>query len=224
MGGTMARTARIRPSHRTAAGRLWRLAPLRLVVAVALASATLPFVTASPAAATVPGSIAVDGNQDGTTTDWQGLSTEASFSPIKDPVGNADATTFNSSESDYPSWQVGSPGTASKKSDIGNLYVDSYRDPSDDLIAAFAWDRAGDTGTGRYYLELNQKPGQGIVPVRTVNDRRVTIGINGSADLVCQRVERWNGSAWGNATDCSDAPVVVNHDAITDYFQSPNDN
>src|SRR6185503_14027939 len=174
------------------------------------------FVAASTAEAAVPTSIAVDGNQDGLTTDWQGLSLEAGFSPIKDPVGNADLTTFNSSENDYPNWQVGSPGTASKKSDIGNLYVYSYRNASDDLIAAFAWDRAGDTGTGRYYLELNQKPAQGIVPVRTAGDRRVTIGINGSDDLVCQRIERWNGSAWADATNCASIPVVVNHDAITD--------
>ena len=77
----------------------------------------------------MPTSIAVDGNQDGATNDWEGLSLEAGFSPIQDPVGNADLTTFNSCESDYPNWQVGlARHGVRSKSDIGNVYVYSYRE------------------------------------------------------------------------------------------------
>ena len=213
-----------RPAHRTHAPRRWVLAPLRILVALAIAFATLPFVAAGTAEAAVPTSIVIDGNQDGVTDDWEGLSGPGSgFTPIHDPVGNADTTTFHNSESDYPNFQAGSAGTPSGKSDIGNVYVRSYRAPNDDLIAALAWDRAGDTGTGRYYVELNQKPDQGLVPDRTVGDRRVTIGINGSDTLECQRIERWSGTAWANATDCSSIPVVVNTGTVTDYFNSPND-
>ncbi len=198
---------------------------VRILVALALSLATLPFLAGSASAAVTQ--IVNDGNQDGMTDDWQGLAgtpVDPKFQLIHDPVGNADTTTFGtgSSESDYPSWTVGSPGTASDKSDIGNIYVYNYRSGGD-LFVALAWDRAGDTGTGRYYVELNQLPNQGLVPTRSVGDRRITIGINGSDDLVCQRIERWNGSAWADATDCSSIPVNVNSGNIADYFNSPND-
>ena len=213
-----------RPAHRTHAPRRWVLAPVRILVALALAFATLPFIAAGTAQAAVPTSIAVDGNQDGATDDWEGLfGPGTGFTPIQDPVGNADSSTFSNSESDYPNFQAGSTGTPSGKSDIGNVYVRSYRAPNDDLIAALAWDRAGDTGTGRYYVELNQKPNQGLVPDRTVGDRRVTIGINGSDTLECQRIERWSGSAWASSATCTAIPVVVNTGTINDFFSSPND-
>ena len=202
---------------------------VRILVALALSLATLPFLAGSASAAVT--GIDNDGNQDGLTTDWQGLApgqpADPDFQLIPDPVGPADTTTFNNSESDYPDWQAGSDGTASGKSDIGNVYVYDYRNGSDDLIAALAWDRAGDTGTGRYYVELNQLPNQGLVPTRTVGDRRITIGINGADLLVCQVVEAWNGSDWavpaGLPSDCSSIPVSVNAASITDYFNSPND-
>ena len=211
-----------RPAHRLHAPRRWVLAPLRVLVALVLAFATLPFIAAGTAQAAVPTSIVVDGNQDGATNDWEGL-LGTGFAPIPDPVGNADDSTFSNSESDYPNFQEGSVGTPSGKSDIGNVYVYSYRNASDDLIAALAFDRSGDTGTGRYYVELNQKPNQGLVPDRTIGDRRVTIGINGSDTLECQRIERWSGTAWIGATDCSSIPVVVNTGDVEDFYGSPND-
>jgi LPXTG-motif cell wall-anchored protein len=201
------------------------LLSVRILVALALSLATLPFLAGSASAAVTQ--IVNDGNQDGMTDDWQGLAgtpVDPKFQLIHDPVGNADTTTFGtgSSESNYPDWTVGSPGTASDKSDIGNIYVYNYRSGAD-LFVALAWDRAGDTGTGRYYVELNQLPNQGLVPTRSTGDRRITIGINGSDDLVCQRIERWNGSAWADATDCTSIQVNVNSGNIADYFNSPND-
>lgn len=198
--------------------------PVRIVVALALGLATLPFLAGAASAAVT--SIVNDGDQDGATNDWEGLAglpADPNFQLIADPVGNADTTTFSNSESDYPDWEAGSDGTASGKSDIGNVYVYDYRDGDQHVNVALAWDRAGDTGTGRYYVELNQQPNQGLVPVRTVGDRRITIGINGSDDLVCQRIEVWDGDSWGDADDCSAIPVNVNPDPIDDYFDSPND-
>lgn len=177
------------------------------------------------AASAAPSSIVIDGNQDGVGDDWQGLSgtpRDPHFQLIADPVGNADTTTFNNSERDYPNWQAGSDGTASGKSDIGNVYVYDYR-AGTDLIVALAWDRAGDTGTGRYYVELNQKPNQGLVNDRTVGDQRITIGINGADDLECKFIQPWTASGWGTENDCSSISVSVNDSDITDYFGSPND-
>lgn len=212
-------------THRKLSARA--LHPIRILIALALSVAVLPFM-AGPAFA-APTSIAVDGDQDGVATDWEGLASFQNgngdnFSVVRDPVGNADTTTFNNSESDYPDWQAGSDGTASGKSDIGNVYVYDYRAGADQhLMLALAWDRAGDTGTGRYYVELNQLPNQGLVPVRSIGDRRITIGINGADDLECKVIEEWTASGWGSPVLCSSSDVVVNSSDITDYFASPND-
>ncbi len=101
---------------------------VRIAVAFALSLFSLPLLATAASAA--PSSIVIDGNQDGVSDDWQGLSgtpRDSHFKLIADPVGNADTTTFNNSESDYPDWQAGSDGTASGKSDIGNVYVYDYR-------------------------------------------------------------------------------------------------
>lgn len=183
-----------------------------------------PSSRAGVAASAVGADFEIDGNQTTDATfDWQDLSVgDDNFSVVQDPIGNADTTTFetqNTSEGNYPSWQPGNPGTASGKSDIGNVLLYSDVDASFDQWLFLGFDRAGSTGTGRYYVELNQAPSSGLVPTRTEGDLRIVIGINGSDLLVCQSVDVWDGDSWAS---CAGYDVAVNDAPITDYFGSPN--
>ena len=127
----MASSSRTRPSHRF--GRRRRhLAPLRILVALAIALATLPFVAGSAAVAASPvTTIDIDGDQAGQTTDWQGLFGTTSVDVIKDGVGTNDTTGIKGAERDYPAWEAIDPsdsqGSPSGKSDIGYVRVASYR-------------------------------------------------------------------------------------------------
>ena len=154
-----------RPAHRTHAPRRWVLAPLRILVALVIAFATLPFIAAGTAQAAVPTSIAIDGNQDGADQRlgravWPGTG----FTPIQDPVGNADTSTFSNSESDYPNFQAGSVGHAVRQ--VGHrkrlrLQLPQRQRRPD---RGPRLDRAGDTGTGRYYVELEPEARPGPRP------------------------------------------------------------
>ncbi|HET7734574.1 MAG TPA: SpaA isopeptide-forming pilin-related protein [Nocardioidaceae bacterium] len=200
---------------------------LRLVVVIAVAMLSLPFMAGS-AQAEIIGGFEVDGNQVATTDiDWSNV---GGVSKVTDPVGNADTSTFEGGDSEGDNdqagesgWGIGNPGTPSGKSDIGNILVADYK-LNGDTWAAFAWDRAGDTGTGRYYIELNQAPSSGITPTRTVGDFRIIVAINGSDLLVCQGIHTWNGTTWANMQACgaNTFKIVVNDSTIADQFGSPN--
>ena len=170
-------------------------------------SSTLPLLSV-PAYAAAPSSIAIDGDQDGLTTDWQGYSVGCAgprLRQIADGIGNADPDGFRqgSSESDYDGvgndkgWTVGS-GVSSGKSDIGNVLVDSYRDGSNHLIAAIGWDRGSGVGTQNYWIELNQQTHSEVEPPRTTGDLRINLDVNGSTIQQCSGAQRWTAAGtWG---------------------------
>ena len=170
-----------RPAHRTHAPRRWVLAPLRILVALAIALATLPFVAAGTAQAAVT-SIAIDGDQDGLTTDWQGLVGTADV--IQDGIIPNDASGIRDQEDSQP-W-TSEKSTASGKSDIGYVRVAaSYRNGADHLIGVIGFDRGSGSGTGRYYFELNQVSHDLINPTRTAGDVRIIISVNGNRPEDC---------------------------------------
>ncbi|QNN54287.1 prealbumin-like fold domain-containing protein [Nocardioides mesophilus] len=212
------------PAHRSAWGRV-----VRILVALCLGLVTLPFLTVS-AEAVGPGSIAIDGDQDGLTTDWEGYHVgDDGFSLIRDGVGNGDSTGIDGQERDYDgeapekAWTA-NKATASGKSDVGNVLVSSFRQggPSGDLIAAVGFDRGNGSGTQRYYLELNQAVHTSIMPTRTVKDLRVILAVNGKDLEECQGAQLWTGSQWGAVQKCAGLiSFDVNDAPIEDYFGSP---
>ncbi|MDO8144323.1 prealbumin-like fold domain-containing protein [Isoptericola sp. 178] len=217
-------------SHRKAATALRRGRLSRPVAALAATTLALGSVVALSTNATAVGSVfEIDGNQaHDTNFDWEDLEVgDDNFSLIQDPIGNADTTTIGegSSESNYPSWTAGSDGTASGKSDIGNVLV--YSDVEDatlDQWVFVGFDRQSGQGTGRYYIEFNQLEQDGLVPVRTDGDLRIIIADRGNQGLECQRVDTWDGDTedWIEGPDCSGYDVAVNTAPITDFFGSPN--
>ena len=213
-----------RPAHRLHAPRRWVLAPLRVLVALVLAFATLPFIAAGTAQAAVPTSIVVDGNQDGATNDWEGYAEgDAGFSVIRDGVGAGDTTILKGAEGNPP-WDPAGSGSPAGKSDIGNVLVASYRNADDDLIGVIGFDRGFGKGTGRYYFELNQAQHNSVNPPRTIGDVRVIVGINGSDLEECQGAQLWTGSGWGAVQSCPGfITFSVNTETIADNFGSPFD-
>jgi LPXTG-motif cell wall-anchored protein len=182
---------------------------------MALALLMLPFLSSSASAAVT--TIDIDGDQTGTTDDWQG----SGVTRIDDKLGSADTTRIKGDEATQP-WQVNT-GTPAPKSDIGNVLVYDWREPvSDDVMAAIAWDRGAPAGTGRYFIELNQASHDALNPVRTEHDLKISIGINGNDLLVCQGVQQWTGTAWGAVQPCDGSfAFAVNAVPIVDYFESP---
>ncbi len=192
---------------------------MRILVALAIALATLPFVAASTAEAAVT-TIAVDGDQDGLTTDWQGLVGTADV--IKDGISPDDASGIRDQEDSQP-W-TSEKSTASGKSDIGYVRVSSYRGAADHLIGVIGFDRGSGSGTGRYYFELNQVKHDSINPTRTKNDVRIIISVNGNRPEQCAGAQLWTGSAWGTLKSCTGiVDFAVNLSAIKDYYGSPFD-
>lgn len=210
---------------------------VRILVALALSLATLPFLVTA-AEAVGPTVIDIDGNQandTGQTDDWQSWAgfpngnLAEGFSVIKDGVGNGDDTGIDGQE-DYndgvgteQDW-VPNKATASGKSDIGNVLVDSFRDGATPahLWAAVGFDRGNGSGTQRYYLEFNQAEHDSIMPTRTVGDLRVILAVNGKDLEECQGAQLWTGSQWGTVQTCGGRIVfAVNNAPIDDYFGSP---
>jgi LPXTG-motif cell wall-anchored protein len=213
------------------------LLSVRILVALALSLATLPFLAGS-ASAVGPSVIDIDGNQvndPGRTDDWQSWSAfpngnlAEGFSVIRDGVGNGDDTGIDGQEdyndgvgSEQP-W-VPNKATASGKSDIGNVLVDSFRDGQTPahLWAAVGFDRGNGSGTQRYYLEFNQAEHDSIMPTRTAGDLRVILAVNGNGLEECQGAQLWTGTQWGAVKACgNDIVFSVNAAPIDDFFGSP---
>lgn len=156
--------------------------------------------------------------------DWQSISP----SVIHDSVGSSDASQISGSESGGPStWIVGSPGSASGKTDIGNVYIAGAVDQLSHEWTYLAWDRAANSGTAAFYVELNALPtvtsGGLPRPVRSVGDLRIKLETSGSSTILCDAVQTWTGSAWGAAATCGPSfAFAVNQVPITDYFGSAN--
>lgn len=200
--------------------------PIAIVVSALLALFWVAVVPAGAEAATV-GGFEIDGDQaPAADLDWGSPSIAAQIDVVRDPIGNADTTTFGpgQSESDGPSsWTMNATGTASGKSDIGNVLVYDH-ESGGDTWAFMAFDRVGSTGTGRYYIELNQRENLTVArPDRTVGDVRIIIGINGADNLEQKAVQVWNGSAWVASPTAGQAiAFAVNTSPIQDFFSSPN--
>lgn len=201
--------------------------PLALLVTAGLALFWVAVAPVNMASAAVVGGFEIDGDQ--TTEsfiDWRTVPA-AELDVVRDEVGNLDHDTiFDSGDQEDQgpaAWDVGTT-PPSGKSDIGNVLVYDRRDAGGDTWAYFAWDRDKGTGTGRYYIELNQLDNsKTLIPNRSIGDVRITIGINGSDILACQRVETWDGDVWSGAQNCASVvEIAVNTVPISDYFDSPN--
>lgn len=205
------------PPHRSS----WARRGAAALTATALAGASL--VAGGVVAAAVGAEFEIDGNQTtDSTVDWQTLD---GVDVVADAVGNADATTLTGQEQ-ANTWAAGNPGTASGKSDIGNVLVaDSVteQDGEHHQWLFVAWDRDSGQGTGRYYLELNQAESAGLVPERTEGDLRIVVADRGNQGLACSSVDTWNGSDWADPVSCDGVvDVAVNDAPVSDHFGSPN--
>ncbi|MDO8144324.1 prealbumin-like fold domain-containing protein [Isoptericola sp. 178] len=226
---------RIRSSHRndaTAPRRGRHTGPVAALAATTLALGSV--VALSTSAAAVPSTFEIDGNQvTNTTLDWETAEPDV----IKDPIGNADTTTFAGSNKEDPNnpaqgwdnWSAGNPGTNSGKSDLGNVLVDSEVVNDGNEYTQWlhiAWDRDGDSGTVNYYIELNQEPNQDMMnPDRTDGDIRIVVEEDGNNDLMCIGVDTWDEGAndWVDRQDCDGLfDFAVNSEPILDYFGSAN--
>ncbi|MEG3615646.1 prealbumin-like fold domain-containing protein [Isoptericola haloaureus] len=187
-------------------------------------------VALSTPAAAVDSTFEIDGNQvtEG-GIDWE----TADPSIIRDPIGNADTTTFAGGDSEangWPNWGGGNPGTPSGKSDLGNVFVDSeiVTDGVDyTQWLHLGWDRDGDSGTVQYFIELNQLPNRDALnPDRSVGDVRIAFAELGNGNFVCEFVRTWDGSAWVDPVLCAGSATnaTTNTESIEDLFDSPNAN
>lgn len=182
-----------------------------------------------------PSTIVVDGNQSDASNDWEGWkdfqngNLAEGFSVIRDGVGNGDDTgidgqeDWNNGEGSEQPWTA-NKATASGKSDIGNVLIDSYRSgaPSN-LFAVVGFDRGNGSGTQRYYLEFNQAQHTLLNPTRTVGDLRVILAVNGNGLEECQGAQLWKaGGGWGTVMSCTgNIAFAVNGAPIDDFFGSP---
>ncbi|MDO8148178.1 prealbumin-like fold domain-containing protein [Isoptericola sp. b515] len=226
---------RIRSSHRkdaTAPRRARFSGPVAALAATTLALGSVVAISTSAAAA-VPSTFEIDGNQiTNSTIDWQTADPDV----VPDPIGNNDTTTFAGSDKEdpnnpaqgWPNWSPGNPGTNSGKSDLGNVLV--YSEIAEDMgdytqWLHLAWDRDGDSGSVNYFIELNQKDNLDMMnPDRTVGDIRIVVEEDGNSGFTCIGVDTWDGSDWSDRQGCSGdlSDVAVNSESILDYFNSPN--
>ncbi|MBI2777527.1 MAG: prealbumin-like fold domain-containing protein, partial [Chloroflexi bacterium] len=134
---------------------------------------------------------------------------------IVDPIGNADDTNFTqgSKEGDSPlTWNRGT-GTASPKTDMGNIYIASQLLPQPPGADSHLWtylgvERAANTGTTYYDFEFNQLPNVTVnnpdnkggpisVPNRSDGDFLVVAQQQGNSSFdISATIQQWLGSAW----------------------------
>ncbi|MEY5144973.1 MAG: hypothetical protein RL745_340, partial [Actinomycetota bacterium] len=178
-------------------GRWRRVAAAFTAVATLAVTAGLAPVQAAPV--TVAG-FEIDGDiAAASAKDWSNIG----VTPYNDQIGNADTTTYNqtSKESDSPStWNLGNNGSAAGKVDIG--YHASYiaKDSSTGHWWWFAgWDRADNTGSGGFLLEMNQSATGPTA--RTAGDVRIVVDVTTGAGIVFGSARTWNGTAWDATLD-----------------------
>lgn len=205
--------------------RSWR----RSVAAIGTTLLTFSVMAAIPAAQAAPApcpagwspqlvaNFEIDGNlcvnSDG-NLDWANVGGQ----PVEND-GYNDSTQFTggAKENNWP-WttsQVAGSGTAPDKTDIGNVYAftETYRD---DVYAFFGFERAKNSGSVAYHVELNQKANQfGPVPNRAVGDLRLTINQTGSNTISLVGADTWTGSAWASLNSLVGFIGQVNQGAVT---------
>ncbi|TAM91490.1 MAG: hypothetical protein EPN43_04145, partial [Jatrophihabitans sp.] len=136
-----------------------------------------------------------------------------------DNDGYKDTTQFTggSKESNWP-WtaaQIAGSGVAPDKTDIGNVYAytTTYQK---DVYAFFGFERAANTGSVAYHVELNQKANSlGPVPDRTARDLRLTINQTGSNTISLVGADSWTGSAWQSLGSLLGFTGQVNQGPVT---------
>lgn len=228
-------TARVEMMRRWGAVLRCRSVPLRIsAIATALPLLLLAvpvavLIGAPAATAAAPTGFEIDGDQADSANvsglDWQ----TATPGVLRDAVGQVDASTITGSEAGgEASWSLGSPGSASGKSDVGNVMVTAGVDQLSHEWLYMAFDRAAPTGTAAFYFELNaQQPVvQGGIPrpVRSVGDLRIKLATSGSSTVACEAVQQWTGTTWGTVLPCPTSYFfsAVNTVPITDYYGSAN--
>ncbi|NLP84380.1 DUF11 domain-containing protein [Microbacterium sp. CFH 90308] len=139
----------------------------------------------------IDGNLCLDG--DG-TLDWATVGGQ----PVADD-GYDDSTQFTqgASENDWPWTLAQTQGqNAQGKSDIGNVYAYTQT-VGGDIYAYLGFERAENTGSVSYHVELNQLANSfGPVPNRTVGDLRLTIEQTGNNTIALVDAEVWDGDSW----------------------------
>ncbi|WP_243075619.1 SpaA isopeptide-forming pilin-related protein [Microbacterium sp. SS28] len=146
--------------------------------------------------------------------DWE----NAGSQPVTND-GYSDSTQWTQgAKEDNWAWsggQTGGNGTAPDKTDIGNVYAFTQT-VAGHVYAYLGFERAKNSGSVSYHVELNQKPNQfGPVPNRTVNDLRLTIEQTGSNTISLIGADKWNGSAWVSLGNLSGFVGQVNQAGTT---------
>lgn len=138
-------------------------------------------------------------------TDWGAPEVEAEYDHVVDRLGGPDETVYDggSKEDDLESWNDDSSAAPPGDADINNVYVHDLIEPdTGDQYAFVAWDRATDTGTVQWFLELNQQPNttndnDTSVPDRTDGDVRISFINHGNGDFTVETVETWDAATEG---------------------------
>ena len=208
-----------RPSYRSAdlTGRTHLLqTSLRILIALALAMLSLPFLSTSASAAPANG-IVIDGNRQvdpASEIDWDtfpnGDTTFATYrdeyeskkdNAVPGSVGVDDDIFQGAREEVAPSGWGTRMGGTDTGNDIGRIYSYTASDTAGDAFFYLGFERKQD-GVGAFAVELNQKPnlnyGSGFMPQRSLGDVRITFGQGGgNTPLIQVGADRWSGSPAG---------------------------
>lgn len=170
---------------------------LRILIALALAMLSLPFLSTSASAAPIVGGFDIDGAPDGPPTATDGtVPSELIFTSSK--------------ENDAPTTWSLRMGKADDGGDITGVYTDDNIDTTGDVWFYFGFARA-ELGTGAFVVELNQNPNVPVldsedpllnltVPDRSVGDVRITFNQpDGNTNLQDVGADKWTGTAWADA-------------------------
>ena len=183
--------------------------PFAILIAALLVLYFVPLNAMSASADSVEGGFEIDGNllvDDAGNIDWESVLS----GPTANDNAGGDPTVFQTSSRENGiidafgtgtpgQWQLGSPGTAPPKADIGNIYkYIRTNEDTGDIELFFALDRMSSSGTDYFYLELNRDPnvtqGGMSVPDRSVGDVRFTLHEQGGDTIELLEISLWTGT------------------------------
>ncbi|MGH3506043.1 MAG: hypothetical protein ACRDO2_02430, partial [Nocardioidaceae bacterium] len=176
----------------------------RILTATALTVATLPLLGSSVANAITVGGFEIDGNMvsDG-DLDW---ATAGDQPAATDGTGANETLAFvpgnTAKELNPDNWSFDNSAVTPDANDIGDLYEYSTTDPvTGDQHIFFGFERAKNTGSIAYSIELNQlsaAPNSNgfLVPDRSVGDVLISVTQQGGSVFSIDGVYTWNGSDW----------------------------
>ena len=144
----------------------------------------------TPAGFEIDGNLCTNGASDWSTVGGQPVSS--------DGINDGTQFTQGAKEDNWP-WSAGQTsgtGSAPAKDDIDNVYAHSST-AGGDVFAFFGFERAVNTGSVAYRVELNQLPNSfGPVPDRSEGDLRLTIEQTGNATPSLVGADTWDGAGW----------------------------